>query len=121
MLEKETLNKLKKKIEKDIENLSMKSDLTPDDHKRLKDALTSHAMIESECEKCENDENNREGSGRRMRNSINGRYMSSYGYDGVRSGHSIRDRAVDRLERMMEEANSEYERQEISHLIDKIR
>lgn len=121
MLDKEALYKLKKQIEKDIENLSIRPELTPDDHKRLKDALTSYAMIEAECEKCEYDDRDREGSGRRMRNPMNGRYISSYGYDGMRSGHSIRDRAVDRLERMMDETNSDYERQEISHLIDKIR
>lgn len=54
-------------------------------------------------------------SGRRGRNSITGRYMSR------RSGHSIPDRAITRLEKMMDEASSEYERQQIREMISDIR
>lgn len=124
MLDKEILYKLKKQTEKDIEKLSLKPELNPEDHRNLKNALTSHAMLESACEECESSEMEKEGSGRRMRNPFNGRYMSSYGsygYDGMRSGHSIRDRAVERLERMMDETNSDYERQEIARMIEKIK
>jgi hypothetical protein len=56
-------------------------------------------------------------SGRRMRNPMNGRYMGDQrGY----SGHSIKDRMVDRLESMMDEAHSDYERQVIADWIAKI-
>lgn len=37
------------------------------------------------------------------------------------SGHSIKDRAIDKLERMMDEANSEYERESIRRMISQIR
>ena len=55
--------------------------------------------------------------------------MSSYGminpsygnYDYGYSGHSIHDRAVAKLEQMMPEATTEYERQEISRMIDRIK
>ena len=52
-----------------------------------------------------------------MRNPMNGRYMGDHrGY----SGHSIKDRMVDRLESMMDEAHSDYERQAIAEWIAKI-
>lgn len=44
-----------------------------------------------------------------------GRYMGR-GY----SGHSINDRIIDRLEHMMDEADSDYERQTIAKYIDKL-
>lgn len=40
---------------------------------------------------------------------------------GRYSGHSINDRIIDKLERMMDEADSDYERQEISNWIAKAR
>lgn len=40
---------------------------------------------------------------------------------GRYSGHSIKDRMIDRLERMMDESNSEYERKEIMEEISRLR
>lgn len=53
------------------------------------------------------------------RNPMTGRYTNSYnrGY----SGHSIQDRMVDKLERMMDEANSEYERNTIAEWIERLK
>lgn len=74
-------------------------------------------------------------SGRSMRNPMTGRYMS-YGYDGGMSyanqgsqssqrdnysGHSVNDRMVDALERMMDSAKSEFEKQQILDKIKMIR
>ena len=72
-------------------------------------------------------------SKRRGRNSMNGQYMSrrnveSYNdsgysnrnYDRGKSGHSIKDRMIDRLERMMDEAGSDYERGEIGKWIERL-
>ena len=54
------------------------------------------------------------------------RINSSYGRGtwnatGQYSGHSVKDRMIDRLERMMDEAKSDYERQEIMNEINRIR
>lgn len=53
------------------------------------------------------------------RNPMTSRYTNSYnrGY----SGHSIQDRMVDKLERMMDEANSEYERNTIAEWIERLK
>lgn len=128
-MEKEVCKKLKKLVEKDIEKLSAKPELTPAEHVTLKDALTSHAMLEAECDKAEYEEYDKEGSGRRMRSSMTGRYMSSYGmynpshgYEYSPSGHSIQDRAVAILERELPpETMNDFERQEVSRMINMIR
>lgn len=68
-------------------------------------------------------------SGRSMRNPMTGRYMS-YRYDDghsyahqndTHSGHSVNDRMVDALERMMDTAKSEFEKQQILDKIKMIR
>ena len=59
-------------------------------------------------------------SGARGRSATTGRYVSRDGhpYHDTHSGHSINDRMVSALERMMDTATSEYEREQI---LDKIR
>jgi hypothetical protein len=52
--------------------------------------------------------------------SNDGRMMGNASNDGY-SGHSVRDRMIDRLERMRDEAQSESERREIQMEIDKMR
>lgn len=136
MLDKEVLKRLKKITENDIEKLSNKQNLTPDEHRSLKDALINMAMLEEECQKAMYDEEGSgyrgysmsrsypysmgmqydEGySGRRMRSPSTGRYMGR-GY----SGHSINDRIISTLEHMMDEADGDYERQTIAKYIEKL-
>ena len=69
----------------------------------------------------------------RGRNPMNGRYMSMnnvYGPDPYManayvdqgySGHSIKDRMIDSLERMMDTAQTDYERQTVMEEIKKLR
>lgn len=52
-------------------------------------------------------------------NSIFGQYVSR-DYGG-RSGHSLNDRMIAKLEEMIDQASSEYERQQIMRQIEKIR
>lgn len=67
-------------------------------------------------------------SGAQHRSPTTGRYTSR-GYEGDRrefgrdnySGHSINDRMVDQLERMMDSAKTEYEKQQILDKIKMIR
>ena len=58
-----------------------------------------------------------DGSYERGRSSVTGRYVSR---DGGYSGHSIQDRMIDRLERMMSEADSPYEKQVIEKWIHRL-
>lgn len=137
MLDKEVLKKLKKITENDIEKLSTKTNLTPEEHRSLKDALINLAMLEEECQKSMYEEEGSgysmgrsyypasmgmaydEGySGRRMRSPSTGRYMGM-NYPS-HSGHSINDRVIDKLERMMDEADNDYERQTIAGYIAKL-
>ena len=67
-----------------------------------------------------------DGSYERGRSPVTGRYISRDGryqdlYDRGYSGHSIGDRAIDRLEKMMDDAGSEYERECIKKYIHLIR
>lgn len=62
----------------------------------------------------------------RGRDMHTGRYISrrgrrSYEPEPRMSGHSLNDRMVAKLESMMDNTNSDYERQHISEWIDKIR
>lgn len=52
-----------------------------------------------------------------------GNYNGGNQYTGQNRmyGHSIKDRMIDNLERMMDSASSEYERQEIKQEIDRLR
>lgn len=57
-------------------------------------------------------------SNARGRSPMTGRYVSR---DSGYSGHSINDRMIDNLEKMMSQANSDYERQQIENEIRRIR
>ena len=135
MLDKETIKKLLKTTEKDIENLSNKASLTPDEHRSLKSALINKAMLEEECNKMMYDEKGMSGypyshavqdyppmayeegySGRRMP-----RMNISYGMNRGYSGHSIQDRIISCLEKMMDDTDSEYERQTVARYIEKLK
>lgn len=66
------------------------------------------------------------GGGGGSNNSYGGNQYGSYrnqsrNSQGQYSGHSIKDRMIDRLERMMNEAETEYERKEIMEEISRIR
>lgn len=54
-------------------------------------------------------------SNARGRSRTTGRYMSRDGYG--RSMHSIKDRVIDQIERMYDEAGSEHEREELNKMI----
>lgn len=119
-MEYEKINeKVEEKIFEDIEKILKKPELTPTDYKALTDA---YCLLE----KLQNVEFDDDGysesyshgrSYRRGRSPRTGRYVSMS--DGV-SRHSINDRIVDKLERMMDDSGSEYERSVISGWIDKI-
>lgn len=114
------LDDLKNLVAKELEKINKKGDLTPVELKNAMDAMCLLEKIEkvqneSEIEEAEYSERGRynNGSYSSMRMP---RYSHSYGY----SRHSIHDRIVDKLESMMDEAHTEYERGVISEWIAKI-
>lgn len=109
------LDELYELLELELKKLTKKETLTPPEIDNASKAVCLMEKIKN----LQNGSYDRyEGSsGRRMRNPMNGRYMGDHrGY----SGHSIKDRMVDRLESMMDEAHSDYERQAIADWIAKI-
>ena len=164
-MEVESLKKLKSSVEKCIEELSTKSDLTPAETKACLDGFELRDWIDCEIENCKMQEEYSERGysgipmayprrynitsyrgGRRMGNysgapeyGVHGWYQSNGGpmdgrwyepdyYDGRSmsrgrgySRHSIGDRAVEKLENMMDTAGSEYEREQLLRFIHMIR
>ena len=112
------LENLEETIIREIDKVAHKADLTPVEIKNVSDAvclLDAIKKIKDDDEYGERDGGHSERSaGIRM-----SRYNRSYnrGY----SRHSINDRIVDKLERMMDEAGSEYERDVILNWIDKVK
>ena len=135
------MQKLSELIEKELDQLSTKGTLSPTELDSAKKAMELLKCMEEYSMLCE-EKNSADGmySGRMRMGSYGGSYNGmhevydpmwnggSYGrgnwnanVNGQYSSHSVRDRMIDRLERMMDEAKSEYERQEIMNEINRIR
>lgn len=114
----EALNSLYDLVELELKKISKKETLTVPDI----DAATKAVCLLEKIQNLQNGSIDDGYSGRRSRSSVTGRFMSSNGrYRNGYSGHSIKDRMVDKLESMMDEAGSDYERQTIAEWISKIR
>lgn len=116
-----------------IEDMNKKKDLTPNDLEMLCKAykLRNELKCDEEMMGNEWDESSSMYSRRNvmprvymddahyspMRSPVTGRYVSR---DGGMSGHSLKDRMVAKLEGMYDEAQSEYEREEIRKEIRRI-
>ena len=111
----EVLDELKELALAELKKLVKKDSLNPAEV----DAATKTVCLIEKIDKIQNGSyDSEEGySNRRGRNPVNGRYMSmTRGY----SGHSIKDRMVSKLEAMMDEARSDYEREAIEEWIRKL-
>lgn len=152
-MEIESLKKLKSTIERCIEDLSKKSDLSPAETKAALDGMQLREILCMEIEDCEQSKaySERGYSGYR---SVPRRYtMTAYGMEGMShypgqprdsmgrysgwaedegrggrsyadpgySRHSIGDRAVEKLEQLMDTAQSGYEQEELHKFIRMIR
>ena len=145
------MQKLSELIEKELDQLSTKGTLSPTELDSAKKAMELLKCMEEYSMLCEEKNSaDGMYSGRMRMGSYGGSYNgvhevydpmcnggsyghysmndSSYGrgnwnanVNGQYSSHSVRDRMIDRLERMMDEAKSEYERQEIMNEINRIR
>lgn len=137
----ESLKKIKQNIEKSIMELGKKNDINPAETKALKDGGEALEWLEYQIQKCEMKENGySQYSGHDEMYATPRRYnitsyrqphgRMSYGmpmdmqYGDMQDGysrHSIGDRAVACLERMMDETGSDYERQLVRRYIEMIR
>ena len=117
------LERLEETVTSELEKLNKKPELNPAEIKAATDALclmekiqkVQNGMMDDDDEYSES--YHRGGSYRRGRSMRTGRFVSnSNGY----SRHSINDRIVDKLERMMDSASSDYERDVISSWIAKV-
>lgn len=121
-MEKEKIHeRTEERVLDDIEKILKKPELAPADYKALTDAYCLLEKIENVQNGMEENEFSesyrRGGSYRRGRSMRTGRYVSnSNGY----SGHSIHDRIVSNLEKMMDSASSDYERDVIYSWIAKV-
>lgn len=141
---REVLEALKQVLKKDIKKLVDKGDVTPAEVETLTKALCLYDMVEERLmlengyagfsndysQRYYRDGGSYEGmpdpysydgnSYRRGRSQTTGRYMSR-DYNGGRSGHSINDRMIAKLEEMVDQAPNDYERQQILRQIEKMR
>ena len=133
------LESLKEMLEDEIKKVTKKNDITPAELDNMTKAvclLEKIKMLEDdwEAEEYSNDYaygryGDRSGnqSYRRGRSSVTGQYVSrsgrsssnrggSYSY----SGHSIKDRMIDRLESMADEAQTSHEHDMVMNWIDRL-
>ena len=114
-----------KNLDASIEQLNKKTDITPSDldllckaYKLKMELESSYARYERMPYENSNGEWHAEGSFAPMRSPVTGRYISR-DHMGM-SMHSIKDRMIARLEEMYDEAQGEYEREEIRKEIRQI-
>lgn len=128
----DVFGKLEEKALKDLETLADKGDINPTEWQRVKEVV---CILKDMCECKEGMEDGYSSdrmpgySSRRGRSMTTGRYISrdydpsymgpDYNARGY-SGHSIKDRMIANLEKMMDEASSEYERETIRAEIRKL-
>lgn len=127
------MEELKKLVTKELEKMVEKGTMSANEVKVAMDAVCLLEKIgRVECMENYEDEGysghdwphrGSYNSYERGRSPRTGRYVSrdDGSYDMGRSGHSIRDRVIDKLERMMDEASSDYERQTIRNYITGLR
>ena len=117
---------LEKDLENKIDQIVAAGTINPTEVKTVTDAVCLMLKVNEYKQWLENS-TDRDMSYRRGRDSMTGRYVSRDTYHDVRaphvpydqgySGHSINDRMIDNLERMMDQATSDYERQKIQEAI----
>lgn len=131
MFSRELLDKGEKALERDLDKLFSKIELSPADWDAVKKAMCIANMIEC-CRNGESYDENGMSNGRsydnmsyggmygeRGRSPVTGRYISR-GMNGY-SGHSIEDRMIMALEQQMDDAKTDYERQLVEKEIQRIR
>ena len=132
MLNRELLEKGEKALERELEKLLSKSELSAADWDAVKKAMCIASMLREYEDGKTIDDGGRsygydygyrydrpEEAYGRMRSPVTGRYVSN-GMPGY-SGHSIEDRMIMALEQQMDSAKTDYERQMVEKEIQRIR
>lgn len=142
-MEKSKYDSYREKVEKLLDQLFTKPDLSATELKNANEAICFlESLDELERGKAMRDEYGSYGAnswvasgpypgepysdnyGRRMRSSVTGRYMNGPNSGQMMTGtygHSIEDRMVANLEDLMDQAHNDYERQKIQKQIQDIR
>ena len=119
------LEKIRDSIEEAIKPILKKGEaMTPADLESLTKAVCLIEKIKyiEQCEPCEDDEgySYKHGASHGHGASSHRYYDGAIHHNGY-SGHSIQDRMIDRLERMIDEAQTEHERQTVKDWIRRLR
>lgn len=113
-MSRENLEKLHALLDKEIGRIADKTDISPGELENAKMAICVIKDIEEIVGSDDYDGYSRT----RGRSPVTGRYVSREGgMRGGYSGHSIKDRMISKLEHMMDETDSEYEKNEIANYI----
>lgn len=121
----ETFEKLEDMLMTELNKIVEKGDISP---MELENASKVVCLIEKIREMDSESEASSFNSYRRGRDSMTGQYvsrnaprrMSRRSYENGYSGHSIKDRMIDHLESMMDEAKTDYERQTVQEWIERL-
>lgn len=111
------LDKIRDSIEEAIKPILKKGEaMTPADLESLTKAVCVIEKIKyiKQCEPCDDEDGYSFGHSTR-------RYYDGAIHHNGYSGHSIQDRMIDRLERMIDEAQTEHERQTVKDWIRRLR
>ena len=126
---RKVLKELEDLVAAELNKIVKRSDLNPTELQNAMNAMCLMDKVYDVYEKMENLQNGGENpnySERTVsmhyggyRSPMTGRHTNIY--DRGYSGHSIQDRMVDKLERMMDEATSQYEKDTIAEGIEKLK
>lgn len=114
------LENLEDSVSSELEKLAKKGELNPAEIKNATDALCLLAKIKMVEDGDYSDEEYSETDHAYRGSYARGRSYRNRRYSNGSSRHSINDRIVDQLERMMDSAGSEYERNVLSGWIAKV-
>ena len=114
------LENLEDSVSSELEKLAKKGELNPAEIKNATDALCLLAKIKMVEDGDYSDEEYSEADRSYRGSYARGRSYRNRRYSNGSSRHSINDRIVDQLERMMDSAGSEYERNVLSGWIAKV-
>ena len=128
------LEKTQRLLINEVRKVNQKNDLTPTELNNLKEAvcvmkdiIRLDQMIDEAWDDADKNDDGYSEYGRSMRrgrSAITGRYVSREPMHNDMRGmsrHSLHDRMAAKLESMMDNTGSEYERQKIGEWIDKIK
>lgn len=111
------LEKIRDSIEEAIKPILQKGGaISPSDLESLTKAVCIVEKIKyiEQCERCNDEDGYSYGHSTR-------RYYDGANHHNGYSGHSIQDRMIDRLERMIDEAQTEHERQTVKEWIRRLK